>query len=219
MNDSWFLVSYVVLWVFVLMSFVLWFVVLRQIGVLHNRWGPRGALTTEDGPELGTEVPRFSVASIAGSDLSFPGPAPLTLAILTNPGCTACEDLAPALGTLMKDPPEGVTSMVLVTDGDVESAAELVRSHRLDPNRVGLALTAGKLLDVSATPMALLIDGQGRLLKKGIVNTLEQIEVLIAEGRSGGEAANQDETEQDSLEVVGIGVMTGDGRVTGGREQ
>jgi methylamine dehydrogenase accessory protein MauD len=190
-NQDWFVASYVALWVVVLVSLLLWLAVLRQIGILHNRWGPRGARVTEDGPEFGSEVPRFGVVSAAGSDLWFPDDGSLSLAVLTNPGCSACEELAPALGTLFRDPPEGVSTMVLVTDGGDEAARLLSEAHGLDPRRVASAPSAESTLNVRATPLALLVDEHGRLLNKGIVNSLEQIEVLVAVARHEREEGNE----------------------------
>lgn len=205
MDRGWFIASYVVLWVLVLASLMLWLAVLRQIGILHNRWGPRGARPTEDGPDFGSEVPRFGLISAAGSELWFPGGGLLNLAILTNPGCSACEELAPGLGTLFRDPPEGVIPMVLVTDGGDEAAQRLSETYGLDPRRVAAAPAAEGALNIRSTPMALLVDEDGRLLNKGIVNSLEQIEVLVAQARM-----NEDENDDPHRDAdeTGVGSVT-----------
>jgi methylamine dehydrogenase accessory protein MauD len=212
-DSDWFFASYILLWALVLGSFVMWLAVLRQIGILHNRWGPRGGLMTEDGPGVGEAVPRFDVVSVEGSELRFPGDGLLNLAVLTNPSCSACEELAPALGTLLRDPPEGVTPMVLVTDGGADAARRLARDHKIDVRRVASAPTAAGLLNAASTPLALLIDGGGRLLNKGIVNSLEQIEVLVAQARSAGteDDLRFEETtpEGEIRHVVQVGLALG----------
>jgi len=169
---------------------------------------------TEDGPDVGEAVPRFSVVSVEGSELRFPGDGLLNLAVLTNPSCSMCEELAPALGTLLRDPPEGVTPMVLVTDGGSDAAHKLARDHRLDMARVASAPTAASLLNVDSTPLALLMDGGGYLLNKGIVNSLEQIEVLVAQARSGeaGDVSSEEAAPEGELrDVIMIGSALGGG--------
>lgn len=209
MDNGWFLLSYVVLWALVGLSFLMWLAVLRQIGIFHSRWGPRGVLVTEEGPELGAVVPRFRTPSVGGLELEFPGDAFLNLALVMNPNCSACDLLAPSLRTLMRDPPEGLETMVLLSDGDDEAARELSSRHDLNPARVASVPFAASMLNIQSTPMALVLDQEGHLMGKGIANSLEQLEVLIAQSRNpeflkaGGNGRNGSaESTQVTIEAV-----------------
>jgi methylamine dehydrogenase accessory protein MauD len=198
-SNSWFLISYVVLWGLVVCSFVLWIALLRQVGLLHARWGPRGALATEEGPELGSTLPRFVYPTLSGGELEWSAPDVLTLAVLVHPECEECEDLGPAVRTLMRDPPENVRVVALVTDSS-EGAWEFARRHELDPSSVAAAPDALQLLRIENTPMALVLDPEARVLGKGIANSLEQLEVHVVSARE--EAAAEEPAAARELELV-----------------
>lgn len=200
MDNGWFLLSYIVLWALVGLSFLLWLAVLRQIGIFHSRWGPRGVLATEEGPAIGTVVPRFRTPSVDGVDLEFPGEALINLAVVVNPNCSVCDLLAPSLHTLMRDAPEGLETIVLLSDGDDETARELARRHNLKPAGVASVPFAASMLNIQSTPMALVLDRDGRLLGKGIANSLEQLEVLVAQSRTSELARAEGDGHNGSAE-------------------
>jgi methylamine dehydrogenase accessory protein MauD len=206
-SNSWFLISYVVLWALVICSFVLWMALLRQVGLLHARWGPRGALAIEEGPELGSTVPRMVFSALSGGDLEWSASGALTLAVLVHPECEECEDLGPALGTLMRDPPENVRTIVLVTDSG-ESVRDFTDRHGLDPSKVAAAPAALQLLGIDNTPMALVLDPEQRVLGKGIANSLEQLEVLVVSARE--EAGAEEAEPARELELVRADQMSGE---------
>ena len=69
------LVSYVILWALVIILSLLVFALARQVGVLHERVAPAGALMPTSGPKVGemTEVMRLTdlkghAVEIGGAD-------------------------------------------------------------------------------------------------------------------------------------------------------
>ncbi len=184
MDNAWFVASYVALWLFVTVSLVLWVALLRQIGVLHARWGPRGALVAEEGPSVGSSLPRLIFPAVGDGEVEFPQREGLTLAVVFSPGCSMCDEVAPAVGTLMRDPPEAVTTIALIVDAEVGQAREFASRHGLKGEQVAAAPPAREALGIVSTPMALIADSEGRLLSKGIANSLEHLEVLVATARS-----------------------------------
>src|SRR5438046_2589140 len=82
--------SYAVLWMAVVALVVLVLSLYRQVGVLHLRLGPRGALEEEgEGPELGASVSHPAVTL---------GRA--TLVAFTSAGCPVCHQIVPGLRVL-----------------------------------------------------------------------------------------------------------------------
>src|SRR3712207_8950825 len=75
--SGWWLVSYVVLWALVVVLGVMVVALARQIGTLHLRLGPRGALEMDDeGPPLGEAPPVTEVTTIDGEAITVGGPGP-----------------------------------------------------------------------------------------------------------------------------------------------
>jgi hypothetical protein len=86
--------SYAILWLAVAALVVLVLSLYRQVGVLHLRIGPRGALEEEgEGPELGNVIDHPAVP---------PGRA--TLVAFTSAGCPVCHQIVPGLRVLERDP-------------------------------------------------------------------------------------------------------------------
>jgi methylamine dehydrogenase accessory protein MauD len=183
MDSGWFVASYVVLWVLLAFSFILWLVLLRQIGVLHARWGPRSAIQIEEGPELGAVVPRMSFPSLAGGEVEVPGRDGMMLAVLMSPNCGTCHELAPGVAAIMRDPPEGIRTVALVSGPDEPEVSAFVDKHGFARRDAAYAPAANAALNVETIPAAFVFDADGRTLNKGVPNTLEQLEVLVAQVR------------------------------------
>jgi len=58
------LISQVALWVLLLIMAGLQLAVLRQIGVIHERIAPMGALTLDKGPKEGEMAPSFDLIDL-----------------------------------------------------------------------------------------------------------------------------------------------------------
>jgi hypothetical protein len=145
--------SYAVLWLAVVALVVLVLSLYRQVGVLHLRLGPRGALEEEgEGPELGAPVEHPAVP---------PGRA--ALVAFTSAGCPVCHQIVPGLRVLERDPALAVVHAAYEDDDGPELHAAF---------------------DVPGTPYAVYLDAMGVVRAKGTVNTLEQLESLVAAGGS-----------------------------------
>jgi methylamine dehydrogenase accessory protein MauD len=174
--DGWWAVSYVVLWLVVVTLSVIVIALARQIGALHLRLGPRGALELDDeGPELGAEVARADVADTAGRALTIAARGEVQFLLFVSPSCPLCDQIMPSVGALAREEP--LRSYVLV-DADPEEAAAIVRRRRIDAPVVPASEIA-RDYDIPGTPYAVVLDGEGRVTAKGTVNTLEQMEGLV----------------------------------------
>ena len=74
---GWWAVSYVVLWLLVIGLALLSLALARQVGTLHLRLGPRGALEIDhEGPPLGEAPEPLELADLDGRPISLGGPGP-----------------------------------------------------------------------------------------------------------------------------------------------
>jgi hypothetical protein len=67
------LISQIVLWIVVLVVAGLQLALLRQVGVLHERIAPLGALTLDKGPKEGEAVPRFDLFDLGRRAVTIGG--------------------------------------------------------------------------------------------------------------------------------------------------
>jgi methylamine dehydrogenase accessory protein MauD len=178
--SGWWLVSYVVLWILVVALSVLVLALARQIGVLHLRLGPRGALEIDDeGPPLGEAPEPFDARALNGREVTVGGPGEPQLLFFVSPGCPICKQLLPSLA-----PAARASRMTPIAVVDVEEPAAREAYSHSDP---GVPLVAAPALvgsyDVPGTPYAVVLDAIGVVRAKGTVNNLEQIEGLVDTAR------------------------------------
>ena len=177
---GWWTASYIVLWILVV---VLCFVVValaRQIGTLHLRLGPRGALEMDDeGPPLQEAPPPVDVTDLDGRPQSIGGPGRAQLVLFVSPGCHLCEAVLPSLAAVSE---VGDLTPVVVTDSDQEEARSTYGERRwrapLIPSR-----KLAQAYRVPGTPYVVILDDLGVVRAKGAVNNLEQMEGLVDTAR------------------------------------
>ena len=151
MSGGLWVASYVALWVAVARLGLAVIVLLRQIGVLHARLQPMGVHFAGEGPELGNTAP-------AAGPIDYR--APMTLVAFTSANCEACAALRPALAAVERSYDE--LALVEIEAGDATRATF-------------------RAFNVSNTPYLVAVDGDGIVRGRGVANTLEQIEELLAE--------------------------------------
>jgi len=175
------LISNVVLWLLVIVLAVVVFALVRQIGVLHERVSPAGALVGRDGPRVGEPAPRFDLADWAGRPCPIGGPDPegkLTLLAFVAPSCPVCKTMLPILDSVLRQEQRRLR-LVLASDGIRAEHEEFVRAHGLAERSYVLSTELGLAYQVGKLPYAVLIDAGGALRAKGLVNTREHVESLF----------------------------------------
>ena len=152
--SGWWTAAFVAQWVLLVVLCVVVVALARQVGTLHLRLGPRGALEIDtEGPMLGEPVPAVDALGADGAPLVVGGPGARRLVLFSSPTCTVCREVAPALPA-------------------AAGAADLVPQvvHDADAERV---------FDVPGTPFLVVLDELGIVRAKGTVNNLEQVEGLV----------------------------------------
>ena len=93
-------VSNAVLWVLVLGLAVVVLALVRQLGVLHERISPVGALMLAKGLKVGELAPAVPVSDLAGQPLTIGGARAdgrSLLLMFVSPTCPVCKALLPVL--------------------------------------------------------------------------------------------------------------------------
>lgn len=151
---GWWAAAFIAQWILVLVLATVVVALARQVGTLHLRLGPRGALEVDaEGPALGEAPPAMPGIDDDGDRVLVGGPGPTRVVLFSSPTCSICREVAPGIGAAASA--AGLTPMVL-HDPDLE-----------------------RVYDVPGTPFVLIMDRSGVVRAKGTVNNLEQVEGLI----------------------------------------
>ena len=180
-------VSNVALWILLLVLSAVVLALVRQVGVLHERIAPAGALMLNRGLVVGEPAPTLEVADLEGRT-HRPGAARpdgrSTLLLFVSPTCPVCKSLLPAVKSARKDE-RGWMDVILASDGDSAEQREFVRSQGLDGIPYVVSAALGLAYQVSRLPFAALLDEQGILRARGLVNSREHLESLFEAKRLG----------------------------------
>lgn len=187
------LASNIVLWILVAGLALTVLALARQIGVLHERIAPAGALMVSGGPKVGEQAPVLDVTDIDGDDVSI-GAAreddKSTLIFFLSPNCPVCKTLLPILKSSRKSEGDWL-DIVLASDGEVAEQKKFIDEAKLGDFRYLLSSNLGLTYQVGKLPFAILLDRDGIIRSKGLVNSREHIESLF-EAKERGVASVQE---------------------------
>ena len=208
-------VSQIVLWLVVLVLAVTVVALVRQIGVLHERVAPLGALTTKTAVEVGQPAPRFDVIDLGGRPVRIGGTSPdgrSQLLLFVSPSCPMCKKLLPVARSFARSERRQM-SIVLMGDGDRPSHEALIAEHHLEGVPFALAPIVGINLGIGRLPHAVLIDAEGVIRSKGIVNSREHLESLLV-AQETGYASMQDFLRGSAPNGAGNGGASDERRIS-----
>ena len=183
---SFLIASQVALWIALLVLSVVCIALARQIGVLHQRIAPAGALTLRQPLTVGAATPELSLIAIDGTAVKIGGVrgGRGQLLLFVSPGCTVCEALLPAVRSA-QTAERAWLDIVLASDGTSDRHAEFIREKNLGSFPYVVSEQLGRSYGVAKLPYAVLIDEGGRLAATGLVNTREHLESLFVAKESG----------------------------------
>lgn len=190
-------VSNALLWVLVVGLSIVVLALIRQLGVLHERISPVGALMLAKGLKVGELAPTVPVTDLEGQPLTVGGrraDGRTLLLMFVSPTCPVCKALLPVLKASRKSEQASV-DIVLASDGDLAAQRAFVQQQGLDVFRYVVSAPLGISYQVSRLPYAVLIDGDGVLRARGIINSREHLESLF-EAQRLGVASLQDYLEE-----------------------
>ena len=187
------LISNITLWI-LLIGLALTVVALaRQIGVLHERIAPAGALMVSGGPKVGEASPVLEVIDIAGHEYSIGAvrkDAKSTLLFFLSPNCPVCKTLLPVLKSSQKSERDWL-DILLTSDGDSAEQQAFIEEYKLQEFSYILSSNLGMTYQVGKLPFAVLLDSEGIIRSKGLVNSREHLESLF-EAKERGVASIQE---------------------------
>ncbi len=199
------LISNVVLWLMVLVLAAVVVALVRQVGVLHERVAPAGALVGREGPRIGEAAPRFALPDWSGTPLTIGGVDPdgkSTLLVFVSPTCPVCATILSILDSVVRTEPHRLR-LVLASDGPREEHEAFVHGHGMTERSYVLSTELGLAYQVGKLPYAVLIDADGVLRAKGLVNTREHLESLFeAMARGVGSVQEYLRRQQESRRVA-----------------
>jgi methylamine dehydrogenase accessory protein MauD len=181
------IVSNVALWIAVVCLSAVVLALLRQIGILHERIAPAGAQMGREGPRPGEPAPVLDHEDWSGRGLRVGGAASdarATLLLFVSPTCPVCKILLPQARSVCAA--EGSRSnLILASDGPREEHTDFVATNAIDRDRYVLSSALGLAFQVGRLPYAVLIDAEGVVRARGLVNTREHLESLFEAQRLG----------------------------------
>lgn len=174
------LVSNLLLWIAVVGLALLVFALTRQIGLLHERLAPVGALAVQQGPAVGDPAPQLQLSDLSGGTVAIGGanPGTRTLLFFLSPTCPVCDTLLPTLRRVIADESPALR-LVLASDGEPEEHLAFRRARGLEDAPYVLSTELGLRFAVAKLPTAVLIDEHGIVRAHGMVNTREHLESLF----------------------------------------
>jgi methylamine dehydrogenase accessory protein MauD len=174
------IVSNILLWVAVLALLATVLALARQIGILYERVAPMGALMMDSGPGVGQPAPVLQLPALGGGAVQIGGSANRnTLLFFLSPTCPVCKKLLPIIKSMQKAEAQ-TTQIVLASDGELPQHEAFRQRAELEGFPYVLSAELGMNFRVSKLPYAVLLDTQGLVRAKGLVNSREQLESLLA---------------------------------------
>jgi hypothetical protein len=173
------LYAWIGLWVLVLLEGVLLSLLLRHVGGLYEYW-VKG--DPEQGPKVGNLAPALPEVDLYGRPAANAGAGKMKAILFMSKGCGSCRDsmrFVPALSRRTD------LSTVLVVSNPEADAKSYVEGQIPTETLANVTIVAdpGKAVfdshRVTTTPYAIVIDPEGRIAVKGIVNRLDEMDRLL----------------------------------------
>ncbi|MEG9500273.1 MAG: methylamine dehydrogenase accessory protein MauD [Methylorubrum extorquens] len=185
MTMQFLIASNVLLWLALIGCAVLLLGLLRQVGLLHERSSPMGAMITDHGPDIGDAAPVFDLPDHAGATARIGGPSAEsrpTLLMFTAPTCPVCDKLFPLIKSIAR---AEKFEVVMISDGQPDEHQRFLAKHELGDIRYVVSAEVGMAFQVGKIPYGVLLDAEGVIRAKGLTNTREHLESLLEADKSG----------------------------------
>ena len=149
-------ISNLVLWLLVLALSAVVLALARQLGVLHERIAPAGALMLNRGLTVGEPAPALEVADLQGRAHRVGSPRAdgrSTLLLFVSPSCPVCKSLLTSVKSSANDE-RAWMDVILASDGDQAEQRELTSPRARRIPRSSSRAANGRRLTWKASPSA-----------------------------------------------------------------
>lgn len=182
---SFLVASQILLWIAVVSLGVVVIALARQIGVLHERIAPVGALKIDSGPAVGDKAPVLMLPTLGGG-LAHIGQTLAKgrsqLLLFVSPDCPVCKEIIPVVKSFAQDER---LSVLYVSDGRGDELRKFVQRMALDAGAFVNSPEVGMRFGVGKLPYAVLIDDAATVVASGLVNSREHLESLVVAKQMG----------------------------------
>jgi methylamine dehydrogenase accessory protein MauD len=174
------IISNIISWLAIVGLSVLVFALARQVGVIHERINPVGALSLGKVIEAGVDSPKFTVPSLNGGtvdvgEVNEKGQS--TLLFFLSSSCPVCKTLLPILKGIQQQEPW--LNLVFASDGNEAEHRQFIEQHDLAGFPYLLSTEMGMAFQISKLPYGVLIDADGIISAHGLINNREHLESLF----------------------------------------
>lgn len=185
-------VSQALLWIAVIALGAICIALARQVGVLHERLAPAGALAMNQKVSVGDAMPEVPVTSLDGQNFMFGRNknGKSDLLFFLSPDCPICKTLLPTLRSFEAKESDWL-EVTYASDNEAAPHQSLVANEKLNPARYLISEQLGRTFGVSKLPYAVLLDENGKVASLGLVNSREHLESLV-EAKERGVASIQE---------------------------
>jgi len=179
------IVSQIFSWIVILGMGLALLALARQVGVLHVRLAPAGALMTGKGPTVGEPAPVLEATTLDGASLTIGkglSKGRMQLLLFVSPHCPLCKELIPIAANFARS-----ERLDIVFAGDDEVSEQRAMVARLEMGGIPFINSSivGRAFHVDRLPHAVLIGDDGTVLSKGLVNSREHLESLVTAHEMG----------------------------------
>jgi methylamine dehydrogenase accessory protein MauD len=179
-NATAFQITYVLLWSLTLLLLATVLFLGRQIGSLYQRLGPIGARMANPGPKMDAAIDQMTLADIDGRDVVIGGRRERrSLLVFMSPGCSSCDSLASGLRAIARHEKHSLDVILVSSGSDPLKHQQFREHHKIRHLPYVLSAEMRTNMNITGVPYALLLDEDGVLRSKGIVNSLAHLESLV----------------------------------------
>lgn len=184
--------SQILLWIAVSVLATVVAALARQVGILHERIAPAGALTLHQKVNVGDVAAPMTLTTIDGQGIIIGGKrkARSQLLFFAAPDCPVCKSLLPVVKSAARAE-AGWLDVVLASDGNEPAQRRMIMDQGLAGIPFVLSEALGRAFGVAKLPYAVLIDETGKVASLGLVNSREHLESLF-EAKERGVASIQE---------------------------
>jgi methylamine dehydrogenase accessory protein MauD len=175
------IVALIVQWLVLVALGIVCLSLARQIGVLHQRIAPAGALMlAQKSIAVGDPAPSFSLKTVLGKSVSISAENTdrSLLIFFVAPDCPVCKSLLPILKSCAKAERSWLDVM-LASDGTESDHIAFIQRAELEDFDYVVSEELGRSFAVSKLPYAVLIGEKGTIESFGLVNSREHLESLF----------------------------------------
>jgi methylamine dehydrogenase accessory protein MauD len=168
-------------WVVLLVLATVVLALIRQVGLLHQRIAPAGALMISEGVRVGQVVPAITLKTLDGDEIVLGSGSPQglsTLFMFVAPDCPVCAQLIPALTSIARQESSWLR-VIFASDGKTSDHATFRLEKGLDALPYVISREIGLAFQVAKLPYGVLLDENDVLVAQGLTNNREHVESLF----------------------------------------